>query len=45
MKKIYFITGGTGSFARKLIKYLIKNNLSKKIIIFSRDEYKQLQLK
>ena len=24
MKKIYFITGGTGSFARKLIKYLIK---------------------
>lgn len=45
MKKIYFITGGTGSFARKLIKYLIKNNLSKKIIVFSRDEYKQLQLK
>jgi UDP-N-acetylglucosamine 4,6-dehydratase len=45
MKKIYFITGGTGSFAKKLIKYLIKNNLAKKIIIFSRDEYKQLQLR
>ena len=45
MKKIYFITGGTGSFAKKLIKHLIKNNLSKKIIIFSRDEYKQQQLK
>ena len=45
MKKIYFITGGTGSFAKKLIKYLLKNRLSKKIIIYSRDEYKQLQLK
>ncbi len=45
MKKTYFITGGTGSFAKKLIRYLLKNNLSKKIIIFSRDEYKQLQLK
>ncbi len=45
MKKIYFITGGTGSFSKKLIKYLLKNRLSKKIIIYSRDEYKQLQLK
>ena len=45
MKKTYFITGGTGSFAKKLIRHLLKNNLSKKIIIFSRDEYKQLQLK
>mgnify|MGYP001242828375 FL=1 len=45
MKKIYFITGGTGSFAKKLIKYLLNNKLSKKIIIYSRDEYKQLQLK
>ena len=45
MKKVYFITGGTGSFAKKLIKYLLKNRLSKKIIIYSRDEYKQLQLK
>ena len=45
MKKIYFITGGTGSFAKNLIKYLLKNRLSKKIIIYSRDEYKQLQLK
>ena len=45
MKKIYFITGGTGSFAKNLIKYLLSNKLSKKIIIYSRDEYKQLQLK
>ena len=44
-KKVYFITGGTGSFAKKLIKYLLKKKQTKKIIIFSRDEYKQLQLK
>ena len=45
MKKNYFITGGTGSFATKYIEYLIKNKAAKKIIIFSRDEYKQSVLK
>ena len=41
MKKNYFITGGTGSFAKKFIEDLIKKNLAKKIVIFSRDEFKQ----
>ena len=41
MKKNYFITGGTGSFAKNFIEDLIKKNLAKKIVIFSRDEYKQ----
>ncbi len=45
MKKTYFITGGTGSFGKKYISYLYKKNLAKKIIIFSRDEHKQLELK
>jgi len=45
MKKNYFITGGTGSFAKKFIEDLIKKNLAKKIVIFSRDEYKQSILK
>ena len=45
MKKNYFITGGTGSFAKKYIEYLINNKAAKKIIIFSRDEYKQSVLK
>ena len=40
-KQTYFITGGTGSFSKKFIKKLLKNKLAKKIIIFSRDEYKQ----
>ena len=45
MKKNYFITGGTGSFSKKFIEILIKKKLAKKIIIFSRDEFKQFQLK
>ena len=45
MKKNYFITGGTGSFALKYVDYLLKKNLAKKIVIFSRDEFKQHQMK
>ena len=41
----YFITGGTGSFAKKFVSLLIKKKLAKKIIIFSRDEYKQSVMK
>ena len=45
MKKKYFITGGTGSFAKKFIELLISNKAAEKIIIFSRDEFKQMQMK
>jgi UDP-N-acetylglucosamine 4,6-dehydratase len=45
MKKTYFITGGTGSFSKKFIKILLKKKIAKKIIIFSRDEFKQSELK
>jgi UDP-N-acetylglucosamine 4,6-dehydratase len=45
MKKKYFITGGTGSFAKKFIEFLISNKVAEKIIIFSRDEFKQMQMK
>ena len=41
MKKIYFITGGTGSFSKKLVEHLLQKNLAKRIYIYSRDEYKQ----
>ena len=43
-KKIYFLTGGTGSFSKKFIEILLKKKLAKKIIIYSRDEYKQFLL-
>ena len=44
IKKNYFITGGTGSLAKKIVEYLIKNKLAKKITLFSRDEYKQSKM-
>ena len=40
-QKIIMITGGTGSFGKSFIKYLLNNFDLKKIIIFSRDEQKQ----
>ena len=41
MKKTFFITGGTGSFSKKFIQLLLSKKITKKIIIFSRDEFKQ----
>ena len=45
MKKNYFITGGTGSFSKKMVEYLLKKRLAKRIFIYSRDEYKQFMMK
>ena len=43
--KSILITGGTGSFGKSFIKYLIDNYKGfKKIIIFSRDELKQFEM-
>ena len=43
--KTILITGGTGSFGKAFIKKLINRKVKfKKIIIFSRDEYKQYKL-
>ncbi|GHU84517.1 UDP-N-acetylglucosamine 4,6-dehydratase (inverting) [Clostridia bacterium] len=39
------ITGGTGSFGKNCTKHLLANYDVKKIIIFSRDEYKQFMFK
>ena len=38
------ITGGTGSFGQALTQYLLNHLYPKKLIIFSRDEYKQFQM-
>lgn len=43
--KNILITGGTGSFGNKLVKTLIDNFKPNKIIIYSRDEYKQSLMK
>ena len=42
--KSILITGGTGSFGNHLLNHFIKKNNFKKIIIFSRDEYKQNEI-
>lgn len=39
--KTILITGGTGSFGNAFTKYVLENYNPKKIIIYSRDEYKQ----
>lgn len=50
-KKSYFtgknvlITGGTGSFGRAMTQKLITEDNPNKVIIFSRDEWKQWQMK
>ena len=42
--KNILITGGTGSFGNKMVETLLKFN-PKKIIVFSRDEFKQYTMK
>ena len=42
--KVILITGGTGSFGKIFVNYALKQN-PKKIIIFSRDELKQFEMR
>jgi UDP-N-acetylglucosamine 4,6-dehydratase/5-epimerase len=43
--KRILITGGTGSFGKKFVERILKEYNPKKIIIYSRDEYKQYLMK
>ena len=42
--KNILVTGGTGSFGKAFIKKILKLYNPKKIVIFSRDEFKQYQM-
>jgi UDP-N-acetylglucosamine 4,6-dehydratase len=42
--KTVLITGGTGSFGKNFAKFLLSDKGLKKLIVFSRDEYKQHQM-
>src|SRR5689334_18478876 len=42
--KTILITGGTGTFGHAFVKRILKENV-KKIIVFSRDELKQSEMK
>lgn len=39
--KTILITGGTGSFGKKFLEMIFKNYQPRKVIVYSRDEYKQ----
>jgi len=43
--KSILITGGTGSFGRTLAKRLLQEGTCRKVIIFSRDEWKQWEMR
>lgn len=43
-KKTILITGGTGSFGNHFVDFVLKNYNPKKIIIYSRDEFKQFNM-
>ena len=42
--KSILITGGTGSFGKQMIKTLLSKFKPKKIVVFSRDEFKQSEM-
>ncbi len=43
--KTILITGGTGSFGKKFLEMIFANYQPKKVIIYSRDEFKQANMK
>lgn len=43
--KSVLITGGTGSFGRMMAKRLLKEEMCERVIIFSRDEWKQWEMR
>jgi len=42
--KTILVTGGTGSFGKSFIRYILDNSSPKKLIVFSRDENKQFHM-
>jgi UDP-N-acetylglucosamine 4,6-dehydratase len=43
--KVVLVTGGTGSFGKKFTEFMLKEYQPKKLIIFSRDELKQHEMR
>ncbi|MCW8916147.1 MAG: UDP-N-acetylglucosamine 4,6-dehydratase (inverting) [Magnetovibrio sp.] len=42
--KSILITGGTGSFGKKMVRHILKAGQAKRVIVFSRDELKQYEM-
>lgn len=43
--RVVLVTGGTGSFGKKFIEIMLKENAPAKLIVFSRDEQKQHEMR
>ena len=43
--KTILVTGGTGSFGKVFVSNLLQNHAPAKVVVFSRDELKQLEMK
>lgn len=43
--KVVLITGGTGSFGQKFVELVLKHYKPEKLIVFSRDELKQFEMR
>ena len=43
--KVILVTGGTGSFGRHFAKYVLERYRPQKLIVFSRDELKQHEMR
>src|SRR5437870_640650 len=43
--KVILITGGTGSFGKQFLATVLENHAPKKLIVFSRDELKQFDMR
>ena len=44
-KKMVLVTGGTGSFGKKFIQILLKEYPIKRLVVYSRDELKQEEMR
>src|SRR5256885_1486152 len=42
--QVVLVTGGTGSFGKAFVRTLLKHHSPKKVIVFSRDEFKQVDM-
>lgn len=43
--KVVLVTGGTGSFGQRFVEKLLELGICKKIVVFSRDEFKQHEMR
>ncbi|MGA9245926.1 MAG: UDP-N-acetylglucosamine 4,6-dehydratase (inverting) [Silvibacterium sp.] len=43
--KVVLVTGGTGSFGKKFVEHMLKHYKPRKLIVFSRDELKQHEMR